>query len=222
MPTDTTIAAALTLQVAADPAGTKARLNELIDQMKAVHAAVAAGTKLAAATAVAAKEYAAAWRKDLETVRTERDQMVRELEEVYPTAVAQIIDLLDRIEAVDRKVDHVNGHAPAGITERLHRVEREARGRLEQPDAPLSQGLQLPRLHRRQGEAIMAYPPPAPSFAAGILVPQAGIYGSDWPELLDKRDAELQQEGKGSLEFYDRREAEAKERRERELREAKA
>jgi hypothetical protein len=173
---------------------------------------------------IALAEAVALWRIDLETVRTERDAMVKELNELYPAAVAQIIDLLDRIAAVDQKVGYVNGHAPAGTTERLHGVEREARGRLEQPDVLLSQGLQLPRLHRRSGESIMAYPPPAPSFAAqaaGMAVPQSGIYGQNWHELLDKRDAELQQEGKRLSAYYDQREAEAKERRERELREAR-
>jgi chromosome segregation ATPase len=83
MPTDTTIAAALTLlQVAADPAGTKARLNELMDQMKEVHAAVAehdaaakkADESRAALAAVVEREKAVADRQEqLDAARLQND-----------------------------------------------------------------------------------------------------------------------------------------------------
>lgn len=138
-----------------------------------------------------AREALRIWRADFERVKAERDRMVAELRERYPTLVDELVGLMHRIAAVDKEVNRINGSGPSY----LHTVEREARGQLFQPDIPLTgpNGLRLPVLYRNGGP-IYAWPPPQPSLVeqmGGIPVPMGGLFGPDWHEKLGQRDAEL-------------------------------
>ena len=168
------------------------------------------------------RECIAAWRADFENVRAKRDAMVQELREIYPTAIATLVDLMQRIAATDEEVSRINGSAPSGVHDRLHKVEREARGQLLQPDVEVPKELRLPLLDRNGGP-IFAWPPPQPSLAAQMAsapVPR-GIAGPDWHSLIDERDRQRREESKRLSAFYEEREREAEKRRETELREAR-
>jgi hypothetical protein len=78
--------------------------------------------------AVATAEYAAYWESECDKVEAERDALARELAELYPKVVGQLVDLFERMEAVDKEVGRVNGSAPRGEHRRLLEVELTARG----------------------------------------------------------------------------------------------
>jgi hypothetical protein len=78
--------------------------------------------------AVAAAEYAADWNSDCDKVEAERDKLARKFTEVYPKVVAQLVDLFDQMEALDKEIGRVNGSAPRGEHRRLLEVELTARG----------------------------------------------------------------------------------------------
>jgi hypothetical protein len=61
-------------------------------------------------------------------VKTERDALAEELARVYPPIVAQLTDLLARIEANDREVEYVSGQARPSGAGRLLVAELVARG----------------------------------------------------------------------------------------------
>jgi hypothetical protein len=188
------------------------RLRTLLPRLQARH------------SEVGASEHLAAWREEFARVQAERDKLVEELRTVYPAVVEQLVDLFRRIAAIDQEVSHVNRHRPAGTSNHLHTVEREARGHLERPDIPLTgnDGLRLPVLHRNCGP-IFAWPLPQPSLAAQMAsapVPR-GIAGPDWHSLIDERDCQRREESESLSAFYEKREREAEKRREAELRAAR-
>jgi hypothetical protein len=162
----------------------------------------------------------AAWRKDFEEVKAKRDTMAEEFRQRYPQLVDELVDLMQRMAHVDEEVSRVNGNGGT-----LHKVEREVRGELFQPDIPLTgeDGLRLPLLHRKSGQPLYAWPPPQPSLAAqmvaGMRFPSGP--GADWHASLDERDRQRREESERLSAFYEKREREAEKRREAELREAR-
>jgi hypothetical protein len=169
---------------------------------------------------LAPAEALAAWQKDFDAVEIECDQMVAELREVYPAAVATLVDLMARIADVDRKGDC---NAPPGAKESLHRVEREARCQLLQPDSLLTgdDGLRLPLLDRNGGP-LYAWPPPQPSLAAQMAsMPVPSGPGPDWHAVTEERDRRRREESQRLSAYYEERERELAKRREVDLREAR-
>ncbi len=63
-----------------------------------------------------------------EKAREERDKLAAELKAMYPPIEAQLAELLPRIVANDREIEHINGHALPEGTERLLFAELIARG----------------------------------------------------------------------------------------------
>ena len=63
-----------------------------------------------------------------DNAKAERDKLAKELARVYPAFEAQLADLLQRIEANDRQIEYINGHAlPRGASPLLG-AELVARG----------------------------------------------------------------------------------------------
>jgi hypothetical protein len=86
------------------------------------------------------------WRADCEVHKVKRDALAAELREVYPRAVAEIVDLLTRIAANDAELFRLHQARPAGISVHLRSAELEARD-LESftRDAPsITKELRLP------------------------------------------------------------------------------
>jgi hypothetical protein len=63
-----------------------------------------------------------------EEVATERDRLADELREFYPATAARLAELLARIVANDREVEHLNAHALPRNHGRLLGAELVARG----------------------------------------------------------------------------------------------
>ena len=80
-----------------------------------------------------------------------RDALAAEMREVYPAAVAQLVDLFQRMAECDRECSRINGSAPYGEHRRLLDVELTARGveGLLQPDVWIAEELRLPTFPAR-------------------------------------------------------------------------
>jgi hypothetical protein len=143
------------------------RLRTALPRLKERHAAVAAA------------EYAACWNSDCDSVEAQRNAVAREFVEVYRNVAAQLIDLFERMEAVDKEVSRVNRSAPDGEHRRLLEAELTARGLerftvMENPSIP--QKVQLPD---PEESAKMAWPRPTVPFgvlvASSVVLPQIGF-----------------------------------------------
>jgi hypothetical protein len=79
--------------------------------------------------------------------------LAAEMHESYPAAVAQLVDLFQRMAACDREPSRTNGSAPPGDHRRLRKVELAARGveGLLQPDVFIAEMLRLPFFWRDGG-----------------------------------------------------------------------
>ena len=94
---------------------------------------------------VQAAEYARLWEADFEQVQSQRDESAQEYAATYPRLVAQLVDLFERIEAVDKEVSRINGSAPSCEHRRLRQVELVARGldNFTRADPPITKAVQL-------------------------------------------------------------------------------
>jgi hypothetical protein len=63
-----------------------------------------------------------------EKVEAERDRLAEELARVYPPIAERLAELLTRIDANDREIEHINAHARPSGAERLLVAELVARG----------------------------------------------------------------------------------------------
>jgi hypothetical protein len=57
---------------------------------------------------VLAQEYRAQWNQRCDEVAAKRNELAAEFAETYPKVVASLIDLFNRIKALDQEVDRVN------------------------------------------------------------------------------------------------------------------
>ena len=62
-----------------------------------------------------AREAAVKWRADYDKLKVERDALAQDLGKVYPSAVAAIVDVLDRIAAFEGRASALHGSKPAGV-----------------------------------------------------------------------------------------------------------
>ena len=141
---------------------------------------------------VKAAEYAARWESDFRQVEARRDELANEYAATYPRLVAQLVDLFECIEAVDKEVSRINGSAPSGEHRRLRQVELIARGldNFNRANPPITKAVQLPDWTNSEK---MAWPPPQPSLAAVFalsMVPSHDPrYTADWAAALEKDNA---------------------------------
>ena len=164
-----------------------------------------------------AAEYLARWEPAYERVKADRDALAAEMREVYPAAVAKLVDLFQRMAESDRECSQINGSAPRGDHRRLLKVELTARGveGLLQPDVWIAEMLRLPFFWRDSGP-IYAWPPPTPPVFVPCLVPPGP--GPDWHAELKAQAAARHEESLRVIAHLNER---ARERQERELKEGK-
>jgi hypothetical protein len=162
-------------------------------------------------TELHAAEYAARWEPDFEQVQAQRDELAQGYAELYPKLAGQLVDLFERIEAVDKEVSRVNGSAPEGEHRRLRQTELVARGldNFSRADPPITV-----QLADWTNSAKMAWPPPKPSMA--VEVATSMTYGSQpganwWQESKDRAQA-MRAENARVIEHYDAMEREREER----------
>jgi hypothetical protein len=143
-------------------------------------------------TELQAAEYAARWEPDFEQVEGRRNELAQGYAELYPKLAGQLVDLFERIEAVDKEVSRVNGLAPEGEHRRLRQTELVARGldNFSRADPPITKAVQLPDWTNSEK---MVWPPPQPSLAAVLamsMVPSHDPrYTADWAAALEKDNA---------------------------------
>ena len=58
----------------------------------------------------------------------ERDELAKELADLYPAFAQKLVELLVRVAVSDREIDHINTHALPRGADRLLVAELEARG----------------------------------------------------------------------------------------------
>jgi hypothetical protein len=132
---------------------------------------------------VQAAEYAARWEADFEEVEGRRNEMAQEYVATYPRLVAQLVDLFERIEAVDKEASRINGSAPSCEQRRLRQVELVARGfeAFSRSDPAITKIVQLPDW---ENSSRMVWPPPQPALAVMVAMsmvpPHDPRYTADW------------------------------------------
>ena len=128
---------------------------------------------------------------------------------------------MTNIAITDKEVSRVNLAAPYGDHPRLRDVELTARGldRLMQPEVSIPQELRLPTFHRDDGP-VLAWPPHVPSLAETYVFPPAFFVPVDVEQERLEANRRRHEENARLDALYEKREREAAQRREAELREA--
>jgi hypothetical protein len=167
-----------------------------------------------------AAEHVARWEPDFRQVEAKRDELAQEYAAIYPKFVAQVVDLFERIEAVDKDASRINGSGPSGEHRRLRQVELVARGldNFSRADPPIAKAVQLPDWTNSEK---MVWPPPKPSLAVQVATSMTFSQhpGDDWWQQREERTAALRAEQERVIEHYDAME---REREEHEAAEARA
>ena len=163
----------------------------------------------------------AAWLPEYDVLMRQRDALAEELSEVYPDAVAKLVDLFHRINGNDEELSRLHQARPPGVTLHLLSSELEARG-LDgfSRDMPsLRTAVQL--FDWSSGQQI--WPPRRQSaqsaFAAAVPVDDAR-FSANWAQDNERRAAAQRAEQQRVADFYarvtreqeDRENAEARER----------
>jgi hypothetical protein len=172
------------------------------------------------------RDYALAWWADFEATQGELNALAAELAKVYPDCVQRLVGILERIPAMNARVDRVNLRAPGGVGDRLESVEQLARGVSGfGPNGLLSltTELKLPKFtFGDDGDRYQyAWPPPQPSLAAQmaglIAAPQGGVYGPDWHEKIKERDRQIVAEAERAAAESEARQREREKREKAEI-----
>lgn len=147
---------------------------------------------------IEAAEYAEAWRERADVIEAERDELAKELSELYPGCVERVVNLYARIDANTAGINRLHAAAPHGEWRRLVDAELKSRGldgyNAENP--PLRDNLRLPDPDRTSN---ISFPPPAPlnpyfeatqGAMAALNQKIALAYSPDWHEAARMRDEE--------------------------------
>ena len=130
--------------------------------------------------------------------------MAQEYAELYPKLAGQLVDLFERIEAVDKEVLRINGSAPSGRHRRLRQVELVARGldNFSRAYPPITKAVQLPDWTNSEK---MIWPPPQPSLAVQVAMSMTyGPHpGADWWQESKARAQAMREEHARVIEHYD-------------------
>src|SRR5262245_824772 len=167
------------------------------------------------------REYLAAWREDYAAVKGKPDATAQMLRERYPAIVDELVTLMTNIAITDKEVSRVNLAAPYGDHPRLRGTELTARGldRFMQPEVSIPQEPRLPTFHRDNGP-VLAWPPRVPSLAETYVLPPALLVPVDVEKQRLEANRRRHEEDARLDALYEKREREAAQRREAELREA--
>ncbi len=156
-------------------------------------------------TEVKGQEDIATWRVEYERVKEARDKLVTELLDVYPAAIARLIDLFVRIAACDEQVGRINGSPPYGARDRLRSVELEARGVnvLMQPEIDIAKELHLPAFPRAPNQPVLAWPPRQAPILPAMVMPVMPLHpGPNWAADVAARNQARREESARVANFY--------------------
>jgi hypothetical protein len=163
------------------------------------------------------EEETTAWLADLEALKPERDALAEELREVYPDAVAKIVDLFVRITANDKALSEVLQARPAGVMGRLLSAELHARGldRFTRDMPSLLTAVHLVDLDTGR----QVWPPPKPPLAVACAAIAMPRFTADWAKDNERRTAGQQAEQRRMADYYARTTRDQEERENAEARE---
>jgi hypothetical protein len=151
---------------------------------------------------VQAAEYKARWEPDYQQVEAKRDELAAELASTYPKLVAQLIDLLGRVEECDREASRINGSAPVNERRRLRDVEPVARGLdLSRAHPSITRELQLPDW---VNSSRLAWPPPKTPLALLVAAGSPAPFhpGANWAQFNQERAKAERAQAERVAEFY--------------------
>jgi hypothetical protein len=103
---------------------------------------------------IPAEEDARRWAA-YERVKVERDKLAAELAELYPAIEGKLAELLERIDANDRQIEHINDRALPSGARRLVVAELVARGLPSFTPKPY---VDAPRITKELRLPTFAYP----------------------------------------------------------------
>jgi hypothetical protein len=200
-----------------DPVAARAAAEDTalsVGRLRTLHARLLRHT-----TAVAEAARLRRWQHEFRDLKKERDELVGEFAQVYPTACAQLADLFTRVVAFDQRAFKLHESRPAGVKLHLEGVELSAR-RLEAFSRGVPSLMTVVQLFALDGKRV--WPPVVPRDMSlfAPVVPAGPARGPDWwrPEVQAARAAEAKAEAERVAEYYARQ---AKEREEREKHAAK-
>ena len=150
-----------------------------------------------------AQERAVRWNATADQVQVQRDALANEFAETYPALVNGLVDLFERLRAMDEEVFRVNVAAPNAENRRLSRIGQD----------PI---ISATKLFIAAGQQV--WPPPA-LLALQMAAPILSGPGPDWHQALAQRDRERRAEGQRVAAYYAQQ---VKEREDREAAEARA
>lgn len=149
-----------------------------------------------------AREVAASWARQFDSLKNERDALAKELSALYPPFVQNLANLFARIDALDARISALNAHAPHGEVRRLLETELKARSldRFSAEQPPLRETLKLPDPgYTRE----VCFPPPVPmdayydamrGAAAALARKHEATYSDHWYEAKKLRDQATREE----------------------------
>ena len=159
---------------------------------------------------VCSQEAYAHWVAQYEAIKIKRDAAAAELRTLYPEIVSKLVDLLSRIEVIDREVERVRSAKPFDAKEangdgrNLLETELTARGldHFTVHDQQIMKDLKLPDFEQ---PSKLSWPPPPPPINYANLVQVRPHPGGDWWRAqqedatrrraeFDRREEELRQE----------------------------
>ena len=151
-----------------------------------------------------AQERAVRWNATADQVQVQRDALANEFAETYPALVNGLVDLFERLRAMDEEVFRVDVVAPNAENRRLSRIGQD----------PI---ISATKLFIAAGQQV--WPPPTPPLALQMAAPILPGPGPDWHQALAQRDRERRAEGQRVAAYYAQQ---AKEREDRAAAEAGA
>jgi hypothetical protein len=162
-----------------------------------------------------ATERATRWRRTADAVEVKRNAADADFTELYPQIIAGLIDLFEKVKAVDKEIDKVNGAAPNA---EFRRVPPIATTSLIQH---VILNTKLVDLTNKQ-----IWPPPTPLLPPEQVMAVPSHPGANWWEANQQRDAARHKENQRVANYYanqqkareDREAAEARAARESNLR----
>ena len=153
---------------------------------------------------VLVKERAARWNAAADQVQSERDAIASMTAETYPILINQLIDVFQRVKAMDQQIDKINSAAPNSVGRRIPLIGHQS-------------VLTNSKLLNLAGQSI--WPPPTPPILPQDVMPVLPPVPRDWHQALLDRDREQRAEAQRVALYYQRQ---AQQREEREVAERAA
>jgi hypothetical protein len=168
------------------------------------------------------KEERTAWLAKFDALKPERDALAEELGELYPDAIAKLMDLFVRITANDNALSELHQARPTGMAQHLLSAELRARGLDSFSYNTPSLLTSVHLIDWETGREI--WPAPKPSMAAAFAAIAMPSYDrrftGDWAKENERRAAAQEAERQRMADYYTRTTKEQEDRENAETREA--